>query len=82
MIELKKVSKVYKVKNGPDCVALKNISLTLPDTGMVFIVGKSGSGKSTIFNLLCKRYDIDQGEITIDGRDIKKMGTLPDNTTK
>lgn len=36
-------------------------------------VGKSGAGKSTIFNLLCKMYDYDQGLITIDGVDIKQL---------
>ncbi|MCI8347798.1 MAG: ABC transporter ATP-binding protein [Bacilli bacterium] len=36
-------------------------------------VGKSGAGKSTIFNLLCKMYDYNQGLITIDGVDIKQL---------
>ena len=36
-------------------------------------VGKSGAGKSTIFNLLCKMYDVKEGKITIDGVDIKEL---------
>ena len=36
-------------------------------------MGKSGAGKTTIFNLLCKMYDVDSGSITIDGVEIKKL---------
>lgn len=39
----------------------------------VAFVGKSGAGKSTIFSLLCKMYDIEKGKITIDGIDIKEL---------
>ena len=36
-------------------------------------MGKSGAGKTTIFNLLCKMYDVDSGSIMIDGVEIKKL---------
>ena len=39
----------------------------------VAFVGKSGAGKTTIFNLLCKMYDNYDGKITIDGVDIKEL---------
>lgn len=51
MIRLEHVSKSFR--NGNDrLLALNDVSLTLPDTGMVFLLGKSGSGKSTLLNLI------------------------------
>ena len=51
MISVKNLTKVYKAK-GRNVTALNNVSFALPDTGMVFIVGKSGSGKSTLLNMI------------------------------
>ena len=50
---------------------LKNISFSIPDHGLTAIVGDSGSGKSTILNLIAKYYDPDSGEIDIDGQSIR-----------
>jgi ATP-binding cassette subfamily B protein len=57
---------------------LKNISLNAQRGQTVAIVGPTGSGKTTIINLLTKFYDIDSGEIVIDGRNIDniKRGSL------
>ena len=52
MLEVTDLSKTYRGKGTEDVQALKGVSFTLPDTGMVFILGKSGSGKSTLLNLL------------------------------
>ncbi|MCM8833161.1 MAG: ABC transporter ATP-binding protein/permease, partial [Candidatus Omnitrophica bacterium] len=52
---------------------LKNISFKIEPGEVVGIVGKSGSGKTTIVNLLCKFYDIQEGEILIDGKDIREI---------
>ena len=67
MIELKKLRKVYSSHSGEPCVALDDIDLQLPDTGLVFIIGKSGSGKSTLLNLLGGLDTITSGDIVADG---------------
>ena len=53
--------------------ALKNISFSLKENETLGIFGKTGSGKSTIANLLCRMYDIDNGEIFYDNT---KIGDL------
>lgn len=50
---------------------LKNFSLTIPKGKKVALVGQSGSGKSTIANLITRFWDVNEGSITIDGEDIK-----------
>jgi ABC-type multidrug transport system fused ATPase/permease subunit len=66
--EFKDVSFKYE-KRG----VLKNLSFKVNSKETVAFVGKSGSGKTTIFNLLCKMYDAESGVITIDGIDIKEL---------
>ncbi len=69
-IQLKNVS--FKYENE---YVLKNFSMTVEKGQSVALVGQSGSGKSTIANLLTRFYDVNEGTISIDGNDIK-------NTTK
>ncbi len=52
---------------------LKNINLTIEPGDIVGIVGTTGSGKSTLINLLLRYYDHYEGKITVDGVDIKKI---------
>lgn len=67
MIEAKNLKKIYKTKKGVAVHALDGVSLKLPDTGMVFLLGKSGSGKSTLLNVLGGLDSFDSGEIIING---------------
>lgn len=54
---------------------LQNFSLTIPKGKSVALVGQSGSGKTTIANLLARFYDVTEGEIKIDGTNIKDLKT-------
>ena len=75
MIELLNVKKVYTSKKHADCVAIKNLSFTLPDVGMVFVLGKSGCGKSTLLNLLGGLDDVTEGKIIVGGNDFSSLST-------
>lgn len=52
---------------------LNNLNLTIEPNKKVAIIGKSGNGKSTIFNLLCRYFDTTKGEILIDDINIKDL---------
>ena len=52
---------------------LKDLTFGVKPNETVAFVGKSGAGKTTIFNLLCKMYDVNQGKITIDGITINEL---------
>ncbi|MBR3463611.1 MAG: ATP-binding cassette domain-containing protein, partial [Clostridiales bacterium] len=52
---------------------LKDINFTLEAGSSIAIVGPSGSGKSTIVNLIPRLYDVDNGTVTFDGTDVRKL---------
>lgn len=52
---------------------LKGLNLTINPNEVIALVGESGCGKSTIVNLLMRFYDVDSGQILLDGRDIKTI---------
>ncbi|MCL2158627.1 MAG: ABC transporter ATP-binding protein/permease, partial [Oscillospiraceae bacterium] len=68
-IEFKNVSFKYP---GTDTYALKNLSMKLNIGQRLAVVGQNGSGKTTMIKLLCRLYDPTEGEITLNGYDIKK----------
>ncbi|HTY81689.1 MAG TPA: ABC transporter ATP-binding protein [Dehalococcoidales bacterium] len=53
--------------------ALKNVSFDVRPGQLVALLGQSGSGKSTIANLLARFYDVDSGQILIDGHDVRDV---------
>ena len=71
VIELKKITKIYKGKKKVKTVALEDVSFTLPDKGFIFILGKSGSGKSTLLNLLGGLDRPTSGEMIVNGKNTK-----------
>ena len=85
---LSKVKGNFEFKNvtfsyNDEQPVLKNISFKVKANETVAFVGKSGAGKTTIFNLLCKMYELKKGVITIDGEDIKTLdkSSIRDNIT-
>jgi len=69
-IEIKNLSFAYPKTTEP---VLKNIKLTVKQGEILGIIGKTGSGKTTLMNLLLKLYNVDNGKIFIDGRDINEF---------
>ena len=67
--EFKDVEFSYNNENK----VLDKLSFNIKENETVAFVGKSGVGKTTIFSLLCKLYDIDSGNIYIDGINIKEL---------
>ena len=70
VIEFKDVSFTYEDTN---ITALKNISFSLKKGKTLAILGKTGSGKSTLISLIPRLYDIDKGEVLIDEKPIRDL---------
>jgi ATP-binding cassette subfamily B multidrug efflux pump len=69
-IEFKNISFTYK---DSGIKALIDISFSIKKGHSLAIIGRTGSGKSTIANLICRLYDVDSGEILIDNKNIKEL---------
>ncbi len=81
-IEFKNVSFAYRQETGnlgdketgQLHYVLKDINLTIPKGKTIAIVGQSGSGKSTLVDLIPRYYDVQEGEVLIDGINVKDLG--------
>lgn len=75
--ELKHINGDFEFKNVSfgynENLVLKDFNLKINSGKTYGLVGKSGSGKTTIFNLLCKLYDVNLGTILIDGKNINDL---------
>lgn len=70
LVEFKNVSFSYP---GSNRAVLKNFNLTINPKDKVALVGENGSGKTTIIKLLCRFYDVDRGEILVNGINLKEL---------
>lgn len=59
------------IEGGERTRAVSDIDFTIRKGGSLGIIGATGSGKTTIFNLLMRFYDVDEGGVFIDGRDVR-----------
>lgn len=73
MLEIKNVTKVFNAGTVNEKVALDDLSLTLEDGDFVTVIGGNGAGKSTMLNAVAGVFEVDTGNIIIDGKDITKL---------
>lgn len=69
MIEFKNISKYYP----GDCTALKDVTFSIRPKEFISVVGRSGAGKTTLLKLLLREEEPTEGEILVDGRNIKNL---------
>lgn len=78
-IRLKDVSRKYVIDKKEEFYAIRSISLMFENNGLISIVGKSGSGKSTILNLIAKLDEPTSGQIFYEQKDISKLNRQSKN---
>jgi ATP-binding cassette subfamily B protein len=71
-IEFRNLNFSYKGENGHPVAVLHNISLRIPAGSSLALVGPTGSGKTTLVNLIARVYDTEPGSILIDGRSVRE----------
>jgi cell division transport system ATP-binding protein len=69
MVTFENVTKIYE----PDVAALQDVSFEIDKGEFVFIVGASGSGKSTVIRLVLKEIELSRGKIVVGGRDLARL---------
>jgi len=72
-VEFKEVSFRYP---GADQPALNNITFSVKPGELTAIIGGTGSGKSTLINLICRFYDVESGSVLVDGVDVREMSQI------
>jgi ATP-binding cassette subfamily B protein len=72
-VEFKNVSFTYDEGTSAETKVLENVSFTIKPGETIALVGPTGAGKTTIVNLISRFYDIQEGNIYIDGYDLKEV---------
>lgn len=70
MLEIRNITKVFNAGTVNEKVALNDFSLTLEDGDFVTVIGGNGAGKSTMLNAIAGVWQVDAGQILIDGEDV------------
>ena len=70
---IRNLSKIYQLNEGKVKYALKNISFTLPDKGMIILSGKSGCGKTTLLNIISGIDSPSEGEIYFKNKKLREL---------
>lgn len=73
MLELRQLTKIYQTDGGTVTKALDGVTVSLGETGLVFLLGKSGSGKSTMLNLAGGLDEPTEGEVVVMGKSSKNF---------
>lgn len=73
ILEFKNVGFSYKTSDGEEKTVLHNVSFTAKAGEVTAIIGGTGSGKSTVLNLIPRFYDVSSGAVYIDGCDVRQM---------
>ena len=72
MLKINSLNKYYNKGKQNELHVLKDVDISLPDTGMVAFFGKSGCGKTTLLNMIGGLDSSDSGSVEIDGRNYAK----------
>ena len=72
ILKAENITKVFKSSGRPDLTAVDHISFELYPGECLGIIGESGSGKSTVANLLTRLTDVTEGRVILDGQDITR----------
>ena len=73
MLEIKNISKSFNIGTPEQVTIFDNFSLKIEEGVATTIIGPNGCGKSTLMNLLCRFYDVSEGQIKVDGINVKEM---------
>ena len=70
MLELRRISKTFHPGTQDERIALNDVSLKVETGDFVTVIGANGAGKSTLFNAISGTFQLDRGNILLDGKDI------------
>ena len=73
MLEIRDVTKTFNAGTVNEKVALSGLNLKLAPGDFVTVIGGNGAGKSTMLNCVSGAYDVDEGQILIDGVDVTAL---------